>query len=328
MSRAPFTWKTTRRYVVAFLLVAGQLVAFRPLVQDASAGRSGGCTQTFSTTPLTDLATGTYKGFQGGLYPTGTNVIPRTYSDIGMKRAALVEPLSGAGTPNPNGRIVFLAVGMSNTRMEFASLMTLANADPAVNPDLVLVNGAQPGADASKISDPAAAYWPDITKTLIGGGVTAKQVQVVWLKEAIANENRPFPADAAALRDDLREIVVIMRDRFPNLRLVYLASRSYGGYATIPLNPEPFAFESGFAVKWLIEQDVATPAAEQPWLAWGPYFWTNGLLGRSDGFVWTCADVAADGTHPSPTGSTKLAQQLLGFFEQSPTTKTWFTAGG
>ena len=45
-----------------------------------------------------------------------------------------------------------------------------------------------------------------------------------------------------------------------------------------------------------------------PWMAWGPYYWSNGMLGRNDGFVWDCEDFSSDGTHPSSTfGQLKVA---------------------
>ena len=47
----------------------------------------------------------------------------------------------------------------------------------------------------------------------------------------------------------------------PNVKLAYLSSRTYGGYATTPLNPEPYAYESGFSVKWLIEGQLKGEAA-------------------------------------------------------------------
>src|SRR5260370_27027406 len=46
--------------------------------------------------------------------------------------------------------------------------------------------------------------------------------------------------------------------------------------------------------------------------------WANGLLPRSDGLVWTCQDLQADGTHPSvPVGRVKVATQLLNFLKRS-----------
>jgi len=125
-------------------------------------------------------------------------------------------------------------------------------------------------------------------------------------------------------QEALRQIVAIIRQRFPNLQLLYLSSRIYAGYASTPLNPEPAAYDGGFAVKWLIEERMAGKIGG-PWLGWGPYLWTDGLKGRSDGLIWTCEDVAPDGTHPSiPTGANKVGQLLLDFFSTDALAKDWF----
>jgi len=80
-----------------------------------------------------------------------------------------------------------------------------------------------------------------------------------------------------------------LHKRFPNLRLVYLSSRIYAGYATGPLNPEPYAFEGAFSVRWLIrDQDKNGPV-----LLWGPYLWADGQTARkSDGLHYERADLA------------------------------------
>jgi hypothetical protein len=104
-----------------------------------------------------------------------------------------------------------------------------------------------------------------------------------------------------------------------------VSSRTYGGYATSSLNPEPSAYESGFAVKWLVGDAIDGHLKVRPWAGWGPYLWTNGTKGRSDGLTWTRDDVRAqDGTHPPPSGSQKVAGLLVRFFETSPTSKGWF----
>ena len=120
----------------------------------------------------------------------------------------------------------------------------------------------------------------------------------------------------------------ILRSRYSNLRLVYLSSRTYAGYAMTPLNPEPYAYQSGFAVKWLIQERIDGKLKGRPWLAWGPYLWTDGTRGRRDGLTWTCDDVKADGTHPSPAGAQKVTALLLRFFTGSSTAKTWFVRLG
>jgi hypothetical protein len=265
--------------------------------------------------PLTDLKTGRYQGFEGGLYARGRNSPSRRYLKLGLTKARLVKPIGG--------RIVLLSIGMSNTTMEFSAFKQLADRDPRKNPRVTIVDGAQGGWDADRIADPSASFWSGVDTRLAAAGATARQVQAVWLKEAIAGENEPFPADARHLRTDLRAIVGVLRRRYANLRLVYLSSRTYAGYATTPLNPEPYAYQSGFAVKWTI-QDRLAGRLKGPWLGWGPYLWTDGTKGRSDGLVWTCADVAADGTHPSGSGAQKVADLLLRFFAGSRTAKSWF----
>src|SRR3989442_190765 len=124
-----------------------------------------------------------------------------------------------------------------------------------------------------------------------------------------------------------------MRLLYPNLRLMYVSSRIYGGYASVALAPEPFAYESGFAFKWLVEDQInGDPAlsypGKAPWLAWAPYLWADGLTPRSDGLTWACSDFQSDGTHPSPSGEQKVANLLLSFFKTDPTATSWFVAAG
>ena len=88
------------------------------------------------------------------------------------------------------------------------------------------------------------------------------------------------------------------------------------------MNPEPYAYESGFAVKWLIQSRIR--ANRGAWMGWGPYLWTNGTVGRSDGLVWLCSDTQSDGTHPSATGQQKVAELLLKFFKANQTANVWF----
>ena len=232
-------------------------------------------------------------------------------------------PRGSDGAPSAAGRVVLLSIGMSNTTQEYRAFMRAAAADVSTSPRVLLVDGAQGGQDAEKIKDPAAPFWTRVEQRLVAAEATGAQVQAVWLKEAIARETRPFPSDSRGLQASLRTIVGIMRERYPNLQLVYLSSRTYAGYATTPLNPEPYAYQSGFAVKWLVQERIEGRLGG-PWLGWGPYLWTNGAKGRRDGLVWTCGDVREDGTHPSPSGQAKVGGLLLRFFKSSPTSRSWF----
>jgi hypothetical protein len=277
------------------------------------------CAQTsVAMKPLSDLGAAKYHGYRGGLYANGRNVPPKAYLKTGLARANSIKPI--------DGKIVLLSIGMSNTTQEFSAFKRVADADSRKNPSLTIVDGAQGGQDAKIVSDPNARFWTVVALRLSLAGATPAQVQAVWLKEAHARPTASFPRDAKLLKTDLGAIVGILRDRFPNLKVVYVSSRTYGGYASTALNPEPFAYNSGFAVKWLVLDRIAGKL-KGPWLAWGPYLWTNGEQGRKDGLVWTCADTRpSDGTHPSPSGQQKVAQLLLKFFTTNATARPWFVS--
>jgi hypothetical protein len=286
--------------------------------------------------PLTELGTEKYKGQEGGLYGGGRNQPPRAHLEAALKEAAKIQPLDADGKPAKDGKIVLLGVGMSNTTMEYSRFKQLADADPAKAPRLVIVDGAQGGQDARKTSDPDAEFWRNIDGRLKASGVTAKQVQAVWLKQAMIGPRREFPAEAQELQGHLAKILAIIKQRYPNARLGFLSSRTYAGYATTPLNPEPHAYESAFAVRWLIEDQIAgkpelncDPSrgeVKAPLLLWGPYLWADGETPRkADGFTYSREDVTErDGTHPSNSGRQKVAGLLLNFFKNDPAAKNWF----
>ncbi len=288
--------------------------------------------------PLTQLGLGTYKGQLGGLYPGGLNTMPDSHLAAGLELAGSIEPLDTLGVPSVGGRIVLLSIGMSNCTQEYSTFIPLALNSGLKNPRVQLVDGAQGGQTAVVFANPNAPAWDVVMQRLRNAGARAPQVQAIWLKEANAGPTQAFPVHAQTLRDDLRAVVQNVRAKFPNAKLCYMSSRIYGGYASTTLNPEPFAYESGFAVRWLIEEqlggsaalnfDPAHGAVAAPWLAWGPYLWADGLVPRaSDGLVWECADfVTTDGTHPSTSGRAKVADLLLDFFTSDPTATPWFAA--
>jgi len=295
-------------------------------------------------TPLSELGEGGYKGESGGLYGDGSNVPPPALREAAARAAARVRPLDAQGRRSPAGKIVLISIGMSNTSQEFSAFQQMADADEAISPAVVIVNGAQGGRDAAawtrlpEREDPERpSPWTVLDRRLAEAGVTAAQVQVAWLKQALAGPARlgEFPAHARRLQQDIATIVDIAKKRFPNLQLVYLSSRTYAGYATTSLNPEPYAYESAFSVRWVIQERLpheGKPDAESgqgrvatPVVLWGPYLWTSGQTPRqSDGLVWTRQDTAADGTHPSNSGRRKVAALLLKFFKSDFSAVPWF----
>jgi hypothetical protein len=288
--------------------------------------------------PLTEMGTARYKGYEGGLYPGGKNERPAAHEEAGLALARKVVPLNKEGKPAEGGKVVLLTVGMSNTEQASRAFGRLANSDEDKDPHVVVVNGAQGGMTAAIIQDPTRGrgqeYWDTVDERLEDAGLSRAQVQVVWIKEADAGPSEGFPAYAKKLQGELAKIVQLLPKRFPNVKLVYLSSRTYGGYATTRLNPEPYAFESGYSVKWLIEQqfkgdkalnyDPEKGKVTAPWLSWGPYLWAAGATRRKDGFHYDKEDFGSDGTHPSAAGERKVGELLLKFFKTDSTTKPWF----
>ncbi|MAU01280.1 MAG: hypothetical protein CL608_29415 [Anaerolineaceae bacterium] len=316
--------------LLLLLLLAGGLV-FRQL----TAVRLG--QSTVGLTPLTELGSQKYHGVEGGLYPGGGNERPSAHNAAGIEIAESIRPLASNGSVNEeSGKIGFVAVGMSNTSMEFETFQEQADGIPQLNPAVVFVDGAQHGKASQFVANPEDEYWTVLDERLAAAGLSDEQVQVVWLKNARARSNLPFPLDALLLKADLREIVELLYERFPNLKIVYLSSRTYGGYATIDLNPEPYAYQSAFAVKWLIEDQLAGDiglnydpdegTVYAPWLSWGPYLWADGLADEGEGFVWEQSDFAFDGTHTSPSGQAKVAGLLYHFLRTDETAVPWFLA--
>ena len=309
--------------------------------------------------PLTDLGTGTYQGFEGGLYPGGVNEMPASHLTEGLRRAQLIQPLDWAGNPDPNGKIGMLALGMSNTTQEFCgsrqvkvgchpwTFIGQAEQDPTINhANLVLIDGARGGQVAHKWDGIEQDNWARVNETILPElGVSQAQVQVAWVKVANPGPRFTLPsdrADAYILVQHMAGIVRALQHHYPNIQQVYISSRIFAGYANTTLNPEPYAYEYGFSVKWLIEAQINQMATGEvdpragdlsydgtaPWLAWGPYFWANSTP-RSDGLFWEPVDFdERDFTHPSTPGETKVANMLMDYFRNSRTTRCWFLVEG
>jgi hypothetical protein len=293
---------------------------------------------------ITDLGTGMFEGYEGGLYPNGSNVRPSGHDSDGVTFAKAIQPLDSNGNPSPTGVYVLMALGESTIQNEFNRFLPIANSDPAKNPNLVIVNGAQGGATPSDFSNLNSYYWSMVLNNYLPqNGVTAKQVVAVNIEDTDGIATGTFPSDVTTLQSEYESMMNNLHTLFPNLVLVYFSSRVYGGYSNgvgSPDNPEPYAYEVGWAVKWAIQDQLNGNAnlnynpllgpVEAPWMSWGTYYWANGMLGRNDGLEWDCADFSADGTHPSDTGGRlgqlKVASQILTFLKTDDTTIPWYLA--
>ena len=289
--------------------------------------------------PLTELsATDNYKGEDGGLYGGGSNEPPGSHLIAAKAASARITPLNSDGKPVSAGAIGFISISMSNATMEFSLFKQLADRDDRKSPRVVIVDCAQGGQAMAQWVDPNAGAWIEADRRLAAAALGAKQVQVAWIKLANVRPTGDLAEHGRKLYDDTLAVLQNAKKRFPNLQIAYLASRIYGGYANTPLNPEPYAYEGAFAVRWLIRDQVkglaalrhdeAAGPARVPLLLWGPYLWADGTTPRKqDGLTWERSDLVADGVHPSDSGRRKVANLLLEFFTTHPLAKSWFAIG-
>ena len=232
-----------------------------------------------------------------------------------------------------------VAIGQSTTQMLFDKFRSIARSGSEVSRNVVLVNAAVPG----KLSQNwvrEGRLWTNMLTQVSLARLSRYQVQVIWIKLAHSSPSKygEFPAHVLAYEADLKVILCRSKKYFPNLRLAYLTPRYYSGYrdARLSICPEPYAYEGGYAVRWIITRQAAGDdslnadplrgAVKVPVLLWGPYLWTEAANPRNfDGFAWQRSDFAADGIHPSPAGSAKGARFMLDFFKSDPYARRWFT---
>ena len=286
--------------------------------------------------PLTEMtATDRYKGEDGGLYGGGLNAPPPALQAVAARATARIVPLDAEGKPATNGTIGLVSISMSNATMEYSRFKELADADPRKSWRVTIVDCAQGGQAMAQWVDPQARPWLEADRRLAHAGVSPRQVQVIWVKLANVHPTGELAEHGRKLERDTQALLQNAKARFPNLRIAYLGSRIYAGYASTPLNPEPYAYEGAFAARWLIQDqmkgapelayDDTKGEAKVPLALWGPYFWGDGTTPRqADHLVWEPQDLGGDGTHPSPRGREKVAGMLLSFFTTDQLARTWF----
>lgn len=284
--------------------------------------------------PLSEMsADDRYLEQDGGLYGGGKNTPPEEHQKAAQAALARVRPRNSVGEPAADGRIGFVSISMSNATQEFSMFKQIADADAAKSGLVTIVDCAQGGQAMAEWVDPKGGPWQEAARRLSAARVSPEQVQVAWVKLANKGPSGSLEEHGRKLEKDTLAVIQNAKDKFPNLQIVYLSSRIYGGYSVGPLNPEPYAYESAFSVRWLIQRQVKGDEAlayagdkpRAPVLLWGPYLWADGVTPRkADKLVYTREDLAGDGTHPSQGGRVKVANVMLEFFKNDPLAKPWF----
>ncbi len=254
---------------------------------------------------------------------SSTYVRTDTTTETGVAAASAIEPLDSRGLVDlESGRVVMIGIGMSNANRVGGVLQTkLTNAKaPWVSPLFRYVNGAKDSRTAPEWADDTDRYgaWAHVAKQLMTKNLSALQVQAAHVVMTMKNPRVDGPMTEAHMRD----IISILLDRYPNVRVVWLSGISYTGYSLgLPppdgdRAPEPFVQQDSLLLASLVGTfPVWTDFYDQ---------WSDGKVPNPvTGLAWHCADVIDDGVHPSGVGRTQLANYLIARWRDDPVTEGW-----
>lgn len=256
------------------------------------------------------------------LFPGIMVPMPEQHLSLGIEVAGSIIRLNPQGQPANNGRRLFVGLGMSNAKQQFAKLMELYRLKYGRQRPVSTVNLGTGNWALGDMVQRMEEYKQLLLTLIAKKRTTPEQVQIALFKNSIRFQDKPFPEDVNEYVDYLEQYRELLIELFPNLKMWFMLAPVYSGYASgsAPRH-EPFVYREGIAVHEFIKRHYGEA---KPWIGWGPYYWADGLTPRGDGLIWKCEDFASDGVHPSTLGRIKAAEMLLRFFEQSPVTE-WFT---
>ncbi len=249
--------------------------------------------------PLPDLGVNSYMGEQGGLYANGLNEVPADY------QTAEINPVYTA-LENDNN-IVLLCLGMSNLTWTCGRFAEMFYASPSTNKNVTIINAGWPGAAQQRWD--SKRPFDRALKVLTQNGLTPEDVDLALYFNACAKpanngcKKYPagFPLHAKNMKESLEITMELINSNYQNVQLVYVTSREFAGFATVDLNPEPFAYEEGFAFKWLVQDRIDGNLAGAPLLWWAYQYDPS----------WPQSYFYADGTHLSNAGLDVVGQLWL-----------------
>src|SRR5205085_12164035 len=124
----------------------------------------------------------------------------------------------------------------------------------------------------------------------------------------------------------------VCKQKFVNLKLVYVLGRTTTFNVHSIENKEPVPYYNGWAEKFMIEDQInGLPGmkykginAVAPMVTWGFYQWTNGSdIPRQDGFVWQESDTDG-GIHATEAGQDTLSGRFQNFLLTDANASIWY----
>ena len=287
--------------------------------------------------PIDELGTSTFMDSIAGLYPDGSNVASGTYADDLFATSQSVTPLDTFGNVSSAKKacIVFLSMGGSTGGHNMQYLITKTTGNPLTNPRLKLLSGNNGKSDASlnSIMNPNDPYWNHITQTIKGHKSSYRQVQILYLETDDSTRLVSWPNRPNLVRSELEACLRILKQKFPNLKVVYTLARTRTFQVSALWNREPSPYYFGWGAKWAIQDQIngvsgteyKGAGAVAPMLAWGFYQWADSLPRSTDGFYWRSSETA-DGLHANAVGQDTLSNRFQNFLLTDKYASIWYAA--
>ena len=253
-------------------------------------------------TPFVDLQTGTYMGYQAGMYPGGSNELTGPHLKSGKTIAKGIKPLDGDGNVNFGDGVVLVAgFGPSVPGHIYGKVVEhirTPSLNYDLNPCLDAINLCVGGKDIGYATNDSTLvdYWELLVQKVYDVGYTPEQVQIGWMYFNAKGLTVPpvFPDKALETMELDIQFINKAKEYFPNLKIVYWSARHFGGYADTDIVEyyslaEPTSYQNNWTVKWLVESQInmtdprlqykgANP--KSPYILWGPNFWCDGDIRR------------------------------------------------
>jgi hypothetical protein len=288
----------------------------REKAQKGSKSAVGGADPVFAAAqkPLTEP--GFYekdgKKYERGLYPGGTNEIPKAHLEARVRLARTI-------APDSNGRIVLTAIGHSNPKAyfkEFLNELRTKAGTGEINPKVDFVSNCKSG-----------KICPDWLKEAQEGALSVKpetQALIVLTTYHRAggdsdggDDALPFEEKMGKMKAAMKTIVQAAAKTCPNLKIAFI------GCDTWRAKCEPRVYEEGFAEKWLIEDQIKGdpelafegPGRKAPWLCWGGYIWEPSAPAER---------YEDDRVHPTEAGMKFVCDRWFGALAANPAAYPWF----
>jgi hypothetical protein len=289
---------------------------------------------TANLTPLNDLGTRTFKGYVGGLYPNGENAPSGTYADDLLAISNTIVPLDTAGNPKSFGQVLFISLGASTASDNMTTLRLKTVGNPLTYSKLHLLNCCQAKTGVlSQMSNPNSDYWKHVLSVMKKAKAGARQVQVIYMETDDSLKLQNFPDRAIEIKNRIKAAMLVMKQKCPNLKVLYLngRTRSFGNNTDWNREPSPHYF--GWACKWLIGDQIdGVPGTEYkgpnpvaPIATWGFYEWAKTTPRTTDGYAWLKTE-STDGLHATPAGLDSIARRFQNFLLTDPYASKWYAA--